>query len=102
MIKCTICGSEYETRRQMHGHMMRNHYDQYKEKGFDMDLLTEGAPLRAHVAQAIKDYPRPAGFRRLRSYASVAEARAVEAGYYFIDDNDNLYSEAEARAKSWI
>ena len=69
MIKCKICGSEQENRRQMHGHMMRNHYDQYKAAGFDMDDLTEGAPLRAHVAQALKDYPRPAGFRRIRRSA---------------------------------
>lgn len=102
MIKCKICGSECETRRQMHGHMMRNHYDQYKAAGFDMDDLTEGAPLRAHVAQALKDYPRPAGFRRLLSYKTISEARAIEAGYAFVDGEENLYTEAEARAKNWI
>lgn len=86
----------------MHGHLMHSHYDDYKKAGFDMDLLTSGAPLRAHVAAALKDYPRPEGFRRLRPYTSVVEAYAVNAGYMFVDDDDNVYTEAEARAKSWI
>lgn len=102
MIKCKLCGQEGETRRQMHGHMMRVHYADYKDHGFDMDDLTEGAPLRAHVAQALRDYPRPSGFRRLLSYKSVPEARAVEAGFAFVDGDDNLYTEAEARVKNWI
>ena len=102
MFKCVLCGYEADNRRQMHGHMMRNHYQDYKDADFDMDNITEGAPLRAHVAQALKDYPRPAGFRRLRSYTSTAEARAILAGYMFVDDQDNLYTEAEARGKSWI
>lgn len=102
MIHCNLCGAEYETRRKMHGHLMHSHYETYKEAAFDMDLLTSGAPLRAHVAAALKDYPRPEGFRRLRSYTSVAEAQAIEAGYMFIDQDENIYTEAEARAKSWI
>lgn len=99
---CNICGKELDTRRRMHGHMMHAHYKEYKEAGFDMDNLTTGAPLRAHVAQSFKLYPRPEGFRRLRSYTSIAEARAIEAGYTFCDDEENLYTEEEARGRGWI
>ena len=31
MITCNLCGTEKKTRREMHGHLMKMHYQEYKE-----------------------------------------------------------------------
>ena len=44
MITCNLCGTEKKTRREMHGHLMKMHYQEYKEVGFKQSELTLGQP----------------------------------------------------------
>lgn len=103
-MKCKLCGAEKETRRQMHGHLIRCHYDDYKRGDFLLDRFVDNAvPLarKYRKTEDIKRKERPKGFRLLRR-SSEAEAAAIEAGFEFIDDDENIYTENEARIEQWI
>lgn len=100
MIYCNLCGAEKDNRRSMHGHLMARHPDKYRSVSFNMDLITTGAPLRAHIASSLFEQ-RPALFRRLKSNYD-HEAAAIEEGFCFIDGNGELYTEEEAAEKGWI
>lgn len=97
---CKLCGVEKETRRQMHGHLMACHYEDYKGVDFNLDQLVDGAPARIHDDR-IKKYPRPNGFRFLSQHNDL-ELYAIQHGYKFIDDDGTIYTETEARTQEWI
>jgi len=102
-MKCRICGCEKETRRQMHGHLMHTHYNDYKIADFVLDRLVDGAILaeRPKKEKEKKAFLRPNGFRLLRR-SNPAEENAINQGYDFIDDEEFLYTEQEARVEGWI
>lgn len=100
MIKCALCGCEKETRRSMHGHLISKHPKEYAASNYNMDNMTDGAPMRAHEREA-KRVQRPPLFRRLK-LAMYEEAAAIEAGYEYIDADGNLYTEEEADERGWI
>lgn len=101
---CKLCGCEKDTRRQMHGHLMHTHYDDYKRADFILERLTDGAPAPARVYPYRKEkkaFPRPAGFRLLRR-SDPAEANAIDQGFDFIDSDQNIYTSQEAKTEGWI
>lgn len=99
-MKCKICGIEKDTRRKMHGHLMHEHYDEYKAAGCCIERFCSDAPP---AKRPIKCYPakRPAGFRFLHT-SNIDENFAIEQGYTFIDSEQNLYTEQEAKTEHWI
>lgn len=103
MIKCNICGIEKETPRQMHGHLIRWHYDEYKQANFNMRNITTGAPeaKKEKPKKLNKNTEAPEGFRLLNRY-NRDEAEAYNAGYRYIDDYDMCYTAEEAREEGWI
>lgn len=106
MIKCTICGTEKETPRQMHGHLIRWHYDEYKEADFNMkNGLTEGAPdimsKRPEKKKNEKKNEAPAGFRLLNKMDR-SEREAYNIGYRYIDAEEMCYTREEAKEEGWI
>ena len=103
-MKCKLCGAEKETRRQMHGHLMRCHYEDYARGDFLLDRFVDKAvPLAREYRknEDIKRHERPAGFRFL-CRSDETEALAIDRGFDFIDDDQNIYTEQEARAEKWI
>ena len=109
MIKCNICGIEKETRREMNGHLLRRHYDEYKAGGCDQSKITTGEPeaqaktqrKQKSAAKTQQKQSAPAGFRILNRNDE-AEAEAYKMGYRYIDDNEMCYDAEEAREKGWI
>lgn len=119
MIKCNICGMEKETRREMNGHLLRCHYDEYKAVNCQQSELTTGnnvAPMlrtknkkkKATLQRELKSTAKtqqkkdaPAGFRILNRNDE-AEAEAYNMGYRYIDDSEMCYDAEEAREKGWI
>ena len=100
MLKCRICGTEKATKREMHGHLIRMHYDEYKavgcnlEKFVDMDMEAE-----EEVKQERKK-KKPAGFRFLIRTNELENA-AYKEGYRYTD-GETVWTEQEARQKGWI
>lgn len=109
MIKCNICGAEKATRREMNGHLLRCHYDEYKAAGCRQSAFTTGDPeegggspqRKRRAARTQPASTAPAGFRLLNKNDE-AEAEAYTAGYRYIDDDQMCYDAAEAREKGWI
>ena len=102
MIRCNICGAEKETPRQMHGHLVRWHYDEYKKVNFNMrdGGITSGAPELAQKKK--KKYGEaPEGFRLL-NLNNKEEYGAYHAGYRYIDNDEMCYTHEEAKSEGWI
>lgn len=110
MIKCNICGIEKSTRREMNGHLLRCHYDEYKSVGFRQSEFTTGQP--EDIAAGRKTVPKtekpskktvdiPAGFRLLNRNDRI-EAEAYNVGYRYIDDDEMCYTADEAKESRWI
>lgn len=90
MIKCLICGKEFAEPRQMHGHLIRSHAEEYERSGYDMEQLTEGYKRK------------PARFQariRFLDLSNEIERKAYEAGYRYIDNDENLYKPEEIGGK---
>lgn len=103
---CKLCGCEKSSRRAMNMHLLRQHPDDYKRADFILErLVTDPVPKIKEpsykVKEAKKKYPRPAGFRLLNE-ADHEEAAAIKAGFSFIDDEENIYTEEEARVEEWV
>lgn len=97
---CKICGAEKDTRRQMHGHLMRMHQDEYRQSGFVIERMVTGAAAPAQK----RDYKKaalPSGFRALSS-SDPEEAYAIDQGYDFIDAEEMIYTAEEAKVEGWI
>lgn len=95
MYKCKLCGKEKHSKREMHGHFMYAHRSTYAEHDYKMvDLIEEDS-----YAEPPKE--KPLGFRYL-SKADDLESMAIGQGYLFIDEDQNIYTEEEAKAKGWI
>ena len=82
MIRCLICGKEFQSARQMHGHLIRSHADEYEANDYDMEKLTEGYTRKP---------PRFATRIRFLDLSNAAEREAYNAGYRYIDGEENLY-----------
>lgn len=104
-MKCKICGCVKETRREMHGHLIRMHREDYERAGFELDRCTEGAPARKDESKAKqkqrKLYSKPEGFRFLNKQDS-EEANAIKSGFAYIDAEQNIYTASEAKTEGWI
>ena len=110
MIKCNICGIEKSTRREMNGHLLRCHCNEYKSVGCQQSEITTGQPedvsiVRKTVQKTEKPSKKtvdiPAGFRLLNRNDR-AEAEAYNVGYRYIDDDEMCYTAFEAKESGWI
>lgn len=102
MIKCLLCGMEKKTAREMHGHMVRMHYEEYKRVGNDMEQLTEGYKRRTRRQKAAAESDRPENLRLLNT-ADRDERAAYREGYRYIDPDEGIvYTTEEAREEGWI
>ena len=110
MIKCNICGIEKSTRREMNGHLLRCHYNEYKSVGCQQSEITTGQPedvsiVRKTVQKTEKPSKKtvdiPAGFRLLNRNDR-AEAEAYNVGYRYIDDDEMCYTVDEAKEGGWM
>lgn len=105
-MKCRLCGIEKDTRRQMQGHLMFQHKEEYKQCQYNMDRLVEDAPPRVKEAKKAayqrkqKQLTKPAGFRLLNS-EDPTEANAIKAGFLYTD-GDNVFTADDAKAEGWI
>lgn len=104
MITCNLCGAEKKTRREMHGHFMKSHYDEYKAVGCKQSELTTGDPEGANIAEKKEEkkiVERPAGFRLLNRN-DPDEAFAYSQGYRYIDGDDLCYTVDDAKKEGFI
>ena len=92
MKKCPICDKEYENGRQLHGHMLKSHREEYRKAGHRVANMTGGGGDDA--------VHRPAGFRLLDK-SDPMEQKAYSEGYRFAD-NEYFYTAEEAKGKGWI
>jgi hypothetical protein len=94
-MKCPICGKDFpKGKRAVNAHMLKDHKKEYAEKGYSL------------AAFGVKDEPPkkldpPEGFRVL-DLDDKYEKMAYEAGYRYIDDQENVYDRAEAKRNRWI
>lgn len=94
---CPICNKEYQDGRRLHGHLMRTHQEEYRAADFDKSKLKPGKKQKDKPAEK----KRPAGFRLLR-LSDPDENEAYQAGYAYIDDEDNVYEHDEAKGEGWV
>lgn len=94
MYTCAICGKIKATKREIHGHLMFAHRDEYIAAGYNNDKLII---YNRDPDQTAK----PAGFRYLKN-TDPAEAKAIAFGYMFIDSDGELYTESDSRKRGWI
>ena len=104
MITCNLCGKQKKTRREMHGHLVRVHYEEYKDVGFKQSELTLGQPEKKEVfvlEEEKKIVERPAGFRLLNRN-DPDEAFAYSQGYRYIDGDELCYTVDDAKKEGFI
>lgn len=110
-MKCKLCGKDFpdDTRRPFHAHCIREHPAEYAGKTIE-DMTDDPCPPRAHDVRKrdgrkpkkkIMLPKQPPGFRLLRP-GDQAEAQALELGYTYIDEAEELYTEREAAENGWI
>lgn len=106
-MKCRLCGTEKNTRREMHGHLMVMHREDYQRADYILERLVSGAPDRVHESKLYeagrksKLHKMPEGFRLLKDHDE-AEAKAIKLGFLYIDSAGNLYEPEEAKTEGWI
>lgn len=99
-IKCLICGYEATDGRVMHGHLMKNHEEEYRKAELDMEKLTSGYKrTRSNTAKKTKkalETEKPAGLRLLNKN-NKEEHSAYMCGYRYIDADENVYTTSELK-----
>ena len=121
MIRCKLCGVEKPDGRTMHGHLVRCHYDEYKntDPTFDMEQLTEGYRRKnqternherslerrdrrmAKIDNELKN-DRPKNLRLLNK-SNAEELAAYNEGYRYLDPDEMIaYTTAEVKEEGWI
>ena len=91
MIKCNLCGKIKNTKREMHGHLIRVHEEEYRKCNLKMEYLTE------YIIDP--ESGKPSGLRFL-NLSDREEKAMYDEGYSFIDDDDMCYTSEEA--KGWL
>jgi len=110
-MKCKLCRKEFpdDNRRAFHAHCVRMHPKEYKGKTIE-EMTDDHVPPRAHdVRDRSGRHPKkkdpspkqPEGFRLLNRHDE-AERIAKDAGYSFVDDDENIYTSEEAEENGWI
>lgn len=103
MITCNLCGIEKSDGRQMHGHMMKVHPEEYAAVNNDLEKVTEG------YTRASKNEPkkaektsRPDRLRLLNKY-DPDELEAYNVGYRYYDpEEDMAYMPEEIKELGWM
>lgn len=105
MIKCNLCGMEKKDGRQMHGHFMKSHYQEYKAAGLDLEKVTTGYIRKikeeTETGPPVKN-TRPESLRLLNKN-DPHELEAYELSYrYFDPENSIAYTSEEIKEKGWL
>ena len=98
IFNCPLCTKFYDNRRSLNAHMLKAHYDDYKEHGFSIDSYDD---VTADAAREEDSRKHSDNFRPL-DLSVENEAIAYKEGYRFIDDADICYTIDEAKDKGWI
>ena len=93
---CPLCTKEYETGRQLHGHLMRSHQEEYRAVDFKLTDLKQANHKPGKVTSK-----KPKGFRLL-NITDQDENFAYKEGYRYIDADDEVYTNDEAKEEGWI
>ena len=97
MITCNFCGAIKTDGRQMHGHMMKMHPDEYAAANHDLEKVTSGYERNSH-----KKSERPA-LLRLLNKLDVDEYEAWQEGFRYLDPKTmNAYTVEEVKAEGWL
>ena len=121
--KCKLCGKELKNKRACHGHLITQHSAEYRAAGLvqanfidyidDLQKVVSPNPkAKAQAAEKEKGVllpgNKPRGLRHLNLEVP-AEARAHheiddEYGEHFeyIDDDSNVYTQAELIKRGWL
>ena len=124
MITCNICGCQKATAREMHGHLVRVHYDDYmatdKGSGAEMEQLTTGyikkkKEGKEEMAEKVTEKKRKAAVEkdpftndkpvklRLLNKSNADELYAYNQGYRYLDPDEGIaYTTAEVKEEGWI
>lgn len=109
----------------MHGHINRQHYDQYKAAGFNMEQLTEGYKRKSQAErnneksgksrqnserEEKKDMSQKEDLKnarpknlRLLNKSSRQELDAYNEGYRYFDPDERIaYTKKEVEEEGWI
>lgn len=97
MITCNICGVVKKDGRQMHGHMMKCHPEEYAAANNDLEKVTDG-----YVRGFKKSVKRPAGLRLLNK-KDPDELEAYNEGHRYFDPKTNIaYTIEEVEKEGWL
>lgn len=91
---CPLCKKEFNNNRQLHGHLMKAHTEEYRAVGFQKEKLVAVEKCQD------KKKKKPEGFRVLNT-RDADEKFAFENGSDFIDAQDILYTFEEAKEFGW-
>jgi len=105
MITCNLCGIEKSDGRQMHGHMMKVHPEEYAAVNNDLEQVTKGYTRAVHREPKEKKAQastRPEMLRLLNKY-DPDELEAYNVGYRYYDPEEEMaYTPEEIKELRWI
>lgn len=110
MIRCKLCGKEFEGGRSAHSHMNRMHHAEYKAADCDLEAMTEGYTRKKQRYNGSSKAPekneelseRPAGLRPLRK-TDPYELEAYRQGCRYYDPESGLaFTIEEMQEEGWI
>lgn len=110
MIKCNLCGKEFEGGRQVHQHMNVCHHEEYQEVDFDLEQITTGYERKKARVYNSKEKDKPAAEtsdrpKKLRplNKAVPEEMEVYRLGYRWYDPETGLaFTVDEMRSEGWI
>lgn len=96
MYKCPLCEKSYENGRQLHGHMLKAHQKEYKEK-YSNRVANIGsvAPLVSPPS------PKAPVDLKLLDLRRDHERAAYDAGFSY-KDAEFFYTAEEVKEKGWV
>jgi len=117
VIKCNLCGKQFEGGRSMHSHMNRLHHDEYAAAGFDLEKISTGytrkkpkefnkienddpKPDKNSSQQEISERPRKL---RPLNMSNPDEVEVYRLGYRYYDPESGLaFSIEEMKEEGWL
>ena len=96
MYSCPICNKEFKGFKNLHGHMLRSHPEEFRERkcmlsawGIRFDPMLEEKDDQDPERKPVKNQIR------LLNLNDPAEAAAYNDGFRYVDNDDNLYISRE-------
>ena len=95
MYSCPICDKEFKGFKSLHGHMLRSHPDEFRER--KCLLSSWGIRFDPALEEKSNSDPDPEQQQPIKKHIRLlnlndpAEAAAYNYGFRYVDDDDNLY-----------